>query len=66
MIVYDFSFHHNPLSNYVVWEYHRFNHSYRDIKARLMYRGIFSVFLLGATEPNNTVSLRIKHVFFSP
>jgi putative transposase len=26
--------------SYVVWEYHRFNDSYRDIKERLMYRGI--------------------------
>jgi putative transposase len=26
--------------SHVVWEYHRFNDSYRDIKERLMYRGI--------------------------
>ena len=26
--------------SYVVWEYHCFNDSYRDIKERLMYRDI--------------------------
>jgi len=26
--------------SFVVWSYHRFNDSYRDIKERLPYRGI--------------------------
>jgi putative transposase len=26
--------------SFVVWSYHRFNDSYRDIKERLLYRGI--------------------------
>lgn len=26
--------------SFVVWSYHRFNDSYRDVKERLLYRGI--------------------------
>ena len=26
--------------SYVVWLYHRFNHSYRDVKEQLQFRGI--------------------------
>lgn len=32
--------HPIEIISFVVWSYHRFNDSYRDIKERLLYRGI--------------------------
>ena len=34
--------HRYPISiiSHTVWLYHRFNHSYRDIKEQMAYRGI--------------------------
>ena len=34
--------HRFPVSviSHVVWLYHRFNHSYRDVREQLLYRGI--------------------------
>ncbi|MSO13936.1 hypothetical protein h2es_0909 [Rickettsiales endosymbiont of Trichoplax sp. H2] len=32
--------------SHVVWLYHRFNHSYRDVKEQLLYRGIGAISFL--------------------